>query len=194
VRPIQVIDAMTIGRTPLRRFAIGACIAATSGCGASHKNGGGESATAASPLLTVREQNTASDDLARYVSCMQKHGVHAEVLPGSRRGVRLSNPDSSRPDLSQSAIQAADRACHALLKPTQTEPSNRQEAEFRDKALAFAKCLRRHGIQVGDPVIKRVAGGFDLTLPPPPGQSSADLSAAWQQASAACSSSNPFLN
>jgi hypothetical protein len=100
-----------------------------------------------------------------YAKCMREHGISdfPDPQPGGGLGgaVRGSDLDPNNPQ-----FKAADEACKSLLP---SPPSNEdQEQEFADM-LAYAKCMREHGIaDFPDPkpgegiVIPAAAQGTDL--------------------------------
>ena len=70
-----------------------------------------------------------------------------------------NGPQRIRVTGSPQAMQKAEEACHSLREAADAarpDLTPEQESEMRDQALAFARCLRGHGIDVPDP---EVSGG-----------------------------------
>src|SRR4051794_38229492 len=83
----------------------------------------------------------------RFAACMSKHsGNRVQVMPPPSYGVRIvgaSNPNTTATQ--QAAFEARTRAanavCHHYLAAIQkSSTSSKDEARFRDQALAFARC------------------------------------------------------
>jgi hypothetical protein len=180
---------LSMARERRAHLAVLALVAAfAAGCGSSHS-----SSTPGGAISTSQDRTTAQDRFTAYAACLRTHGIpNVQVLPGPQSGIRITAPQGETPP-SRSLIDAADRACHKILKPQEHETDAAEEARFRDGMLAFARCLRRHGIDVADPTIRRVAGGFDVSFPPLPGGQQLQSSPRWAAASAACNHLNPLL-
>ena len=131
----------------------------------------------------------------RFVACMSTGGLRVTLMPPPLYGVRIGGLPRNATAAQQAAFEAKIRAtnatCHRYLAPIQKSSTSPQdEARFRDQALAFARCMRRHGVNVGDPIVHKVAGGFDLSFPPTPGVTVGGRR--WQAASTACRAFNPI--
>jgi hypothetical protein len=76
----------------------------------------------------------------KFVDCMQKHGVQAQLAKGGA-GVSISGVSPGSPQLT-----AAQAACRKLLPGGGPKPlSPAQEAQERQELLVIAKCMRAHG-------------------------------------------------
>jgi hypothetical protein len=80
-------------------------------------------------------------------ACMRKNGVDMPdpQFSGGRvtQKMRKTNPDT---------LRAAEKACAKLqAKIKAPEMSDAQRAEFKQEALANARCMRSHGIDFPDP-------------------------------------------
>jgi hypothetical protein len=172
-------------------------------CGAGVATSSPRAARATNPPIVTAP--TTVDPLRawqRFAACMSTHtGVHVVVMPPPHYGVRIFLPARANRTPATPAEQAAfetrtraaNATCHHFLQAIQkTSTSSQDEAKFRDQALAFARCMRRHGVNVGDPIIKKVVGGFDLSWPPAPGVSLGGPR--WETAAKACRSLNPIMN
>jgi hypothetical protein len=135
--------------------------------------------------------NQMEDAALKYARCMRENGVDMPDPKPGQRGIRLSQPEG----VSQSTMRKADRACRKYLEAVKPpEMSEAQQKEFREGALANARCMREHGIDFPDPTfgangeasihIRRGSGidpesakfkaaekACESTLPKPPGGS-----------------------
>jgi hypothetical protein len=108
------------------------------GCGAE------DAATAGSQ---DREQQ-AEDAMLAYTKCMREHGVDMPDPAPGERGVRMVAPEGVSPE----ELREAEKACRKHLdeiKPP--ELSEEQQEELEERALAFSRCMREHGVDMPDP-------------------------------------------
>jgi hypothetical protein len=124
-----------------RLLAVVALPLLAAGCGSS----GGTPQVAS---LTTGSSTTTSTkpivprggSFVRFVTCMQQHGVQAQLGPGGR-GVSISGSPNGP------SIDGAQTACKKYLPgggPPALTPA--QVAERAKAMLAFAKCMRKHGV------------------------------------------------
>ncbi|MEQ1788199.1 MAG: hypothetical protein ABL966_14185, partial [Acidimicrobiales bacterium] len=113
------------------------------------------------------------DAMLEFSECMRENGVDLPD-PGSGDSGRViaGGPDSgSRID--QEAFQEANEACGSLLEDAfgdRPQLSPEEEAEMQDNALAFAECMREHGIDMPDPTFgEGPGGGFSISVGGPGG-------------------------
>jgi hypothetical protein len=106
----------------------------------------------------------ASADPNAYSACMRNHGVGNFPDPDSNNVMKMEGVDRNSP-----TFQAAARACRSLA-PTPAPPA--QQAQEQAQMLAFAKCMRTHGVPTfPDPQIEngvvhmQVAGQIDPNSP-----------------------------
>jgi hypothetical protein len=161
---------------------IAALGALAAGCG-----GGGRSPGVASlgPATTgssnaarssgSRSGSGGPSSFVRFATCMQQHGIQAQLAPGGN-GVSISGGDAGSPQL-----RTAQQACQKFLPGGGPKPPSPAQAARQLKALlALAACMRTHGYPgFPDPGSQ---GGFDLG-----GASGIDPnSSQFQQAMSAC--------
>jgi hypothetical protein len=106
---------------------------------------------------TVAEKKVDPEDAAlEFARCMRENGVDIpdpEIRDGgsSGPGVMIGGPSDN---VSPEKFEAADKACRHLMEDAFGEfepPSPEEQAKMRDEMLAFAKCMREHGIDMPDP-------------------------------------------
>jgi hypothetical protein len=82
----------------------------------------------------------ASADPNAYSACMRNHGVGNFPDPDSGGALKTQGIDTNSP-----TFQAAARACKSLA-PTPTPAPPAEQAQLQAQLLAFAKCMRSHGV------------------------------------------------
>jgi hypothetical protein len=102
---------------------------------------GGSSAAKVPQADTTTGSNlSAADDPNAYSKCMRSHGVGNFPDPDSGGALKTQGIDTNSP-----TFQAAARACKSLA-PTPTPAPPAQQAQLQAQLLAFAKCMRSHGV------------------------------------------------
>jgi hypothetical protein len=119
----------------------------------------------ASPAAQPGASQTPTDPreaMLAFVQCLRDHGVDMPdpqftadggmvVQSGDASGPKPGTGPTTKGGPGDPKVQAAQEACHALLPAGAGAPDPAQQAEEQDKALAFAKCMRDHGIDMPDP-------------------------------------------
>ena len=119
---------------PIHLVAGVACLAVAS-CG-----GGDGQASAGSAQREFQEA------ALEHAECMRRKGIEIpDPKPG--QGLVLDGGDVD-PERLERAQQECDREVGRLPLP---ELSAEDQREFRDAALAHARCMRRHGVDMPDP-------------------------------------------
>ena len=92
-----------------------------------------------------------------YARCMREHGVD---MPDPVNGELELKSDRRN----QKKVDEAHEACGSILEDAAPQLSEEQEAELREAALDYAKCMREHGIDMPDPTF-REGGGVLMRMP-----------------------------
>ena len=129
-------------------LALAACGGSPDGDRVASLTGGGATGTTNGAAKTAdKDPQQAALDFAK---CMREHGIDMpdpQVDDQGRVRVRVGGPDGGRPDPKK--LEAAQQACGNLLGggdgDRQTDPAE------RDAMVAFARCMREHGIDMPDP-------------------------------------------
>jgi hypothetical protein len=99
---------------------------------------GGDDPSADSPTASQLR-----DAQLQFARCMREHGIDMPDPQPGQRGLRMSVPKGTSPD----KVDAAQKACQTYMdKVKPPEMSDAEKKEFRDAALANARCMREHGI------------------------------------------------
>jgi hypothetical protein len=129
-----------------------ALVLAVAACGGGDKGDGVASLGGAGSATSTTSANAGEDvDSAQaarnYSRCMRQHGID---IPDPRidadGGLDMEVPRSVNRD--NPKFKAADQACGRYLPPQGYAPPNPQQ---RQQALAFARCMRQHGVNMPDP-------------------------------------------
>jgi hypothetical protein len=150
-------------RGPLLLMGLLAVLLLTvAGCGGGDR-GGGVASLGGSATPTTNASGSEGDDLSQalvFTRCMRQHGYDMPdpQIEGNNVGLQLPNYEGQRAPKFQAAWQACRR-----YAPNGGQPE-RPSAEDRQQALAFARCMRQHGIDLPDPRI--TADDVDQQGPP----------------------------
>jgi hypothetical protein len=123
---------------PLAAALLAACALAVAACGGEDPAGG------ASP--SADRESEARDAMLNYARCMREHGVDVPdpTFDGGRSLQRGPDPEDTKSGKFREAEQACKKYTDAIEPP---ELSAEQQQEFREAALANARCMREHGIE-----------------------------------------------
>ena len=130
-------------------LALAACGGSPDGDRVASLSGGGATGTTNGTAKTAKDPQQAALDFAK---CMREHGINMpdpQVDDQGRVRVRVGGPGGgARPDPKK--LDEAQKACGGLMGgggdgPGQIDP------EERDAMVAFARCMREHGIDMPDP-------------------------------------------
>lgn len=107
-----------------------------SGCG-----GSSEAASGGSSSSEAR-----NDAQVKFARCMREHGVDVgDPTPGQAGIVIRARPGDEQ------KLEKAQKACQKLVPGAFKEPTPEEQEKFKDAALAFARCMRAHGVDMPDP-------------------------------------------
>ena len=102
--------------------------------------------TAGEPAADREQANR--DAMLAYAKCMREHGLDMPDPEPGQRGIRLMAPEGATPE----ELEKAEGACRKHLEDIEPpELSEEQRKEFQEAALAHARCMREHGIDMPDP-------------------------------------------
>ena len=104
------------------------CALALAACGGGSSAGGGEGASAEEAGL-------------EFTECLRAHGVEVEDPKPGQQNIEIGEGTDPK----------ALAACNGKLGSAGQELSSGEEEEFREGALALARCFREQGIEMGDP-------------------------------------------
>jgi hypothetical protein len=113
-------------------------------------------------------ESEARDAALEFAQCMREHGVDMPdpSSSGGRQTFRVGPGDATSPE----ELEEAQEACQKYMdKVEPPEMSEERQEEFRESALAHARCMREHGIEnFPDPTFDE-NGGARLKLDPSTG-------------------------
>jgi hypothetical protein len=142
---------MATYRLTLLTLPLAAATIAIGACG-----GGDPEATAG----TGDQQAKFREAALKFTRCMREHGVDMpDPKPGEGGRITMGGPGTGPED--ENKMDAAQKACQKILESVRPpELTAEQEQKFKDQALAFARCMREHGINMPDPQFE---GGGRIT-------------------------------
>lgn len=133
---------------------LGVALALTAtACGGGEDNDGVASLTPTTGQTTTEDQGSNDDGSSEqdreqaaldFARCMRKQGIDFPDPVNGRFNLRIPRGD-------QRKLERAQRACRDILEDAAPPMSEEQEAELREAALEFAKCMREHGVDMPDP-------------------------------------------
>jgi hypothetical protein len=132
-------------RTPLITAAVLATLALAA-CGSSSND----------PNNTESARDKAFDGAVKFSRCMRDHGVD---FPDPQRegngGIRIGGPGKGKGlgiNPSDPKFQAAQKTCQKYLEAGGGPPQDpATQAKVRDALVAYAGCMRAHGVDMPDP-------------------------------------------
>jgi hypothetical protein len=101
---------------------------------------------------TNSDRQAARDAELRFAQCMREHGVDMpDPRTGGRQVFRVGPNEETTPE----EMEEAQRACRKYQQQIRPpELSEEEREEFREAALAHARCMRENGIEnFPDPTI-----------------------------------------
>jgi hypothetical protein len=125
---------------PLAAALLAACALAVAACGGEDPAGSANSA--------ADRESEAREAQLKYARCMREHGVDMpDPVFQSGGGVTQTGP-ADEDDMKRPKFREAEQACKKYLEAIEApELSEEESEEFREAALANARCMREHGIE-----------------------------------------------
>jgi hypothetical protein len=112
--------------------ALALCVVGLVACGGGGSgSGGGESGSAEEAGL-------------EFTECLRAHGVEVEDPKPGQKNIEVGGKGDP-------VTKKALAACNGKLGTAGQETSAEEAEEFREGALAIARCMRENGIDMGDP-------------------------------------------
>jgi len=138
----------------------------------------------ASPGAGANASQDPQDAMLAYAKCMRDNGVDfPDPQPISGSG---GSPQLVPIDIGSPVFEKAEKACASKLPAFgQSDPAANQQ--FQDQMLAYAKCMRDHGIDFPDPKFDSSGGGSAVQI----GGNVDPNAPAFQEAQKACGSNLP---
>ena len=157
---------------------IALCALVFAACGAASDSGG--------------DDEKAEFEQARlaFAECMREQGVDMPDPQPGQAGIKIGGPDSDF-DPGQPGVEEAMAACEDEMPELPADAvSPEQQEEFRDQALAFAQCMRDHGIDMPDPQFE---GSGKVRMTMQKGSGPGPDSPLFEQAQEACQGEMPKM-
>ena len=163
----------TGGAIAVIAFAVllGACGGGSSGDRVA--SAGGKSASQSSKTNKRKPTKAQKEEAGRkFAQCMREHGIDVPDPQFDQGGgpVVFNGPanggDQGQPPPDQQKFEQANKDCQHFIKDVVNgsgrKPDPAEQKKMQEQALAFAKCMREHGVNMPDP--KFQDGGVQITL------------------------------
>jgi hypothetical protein len=115
---------------------------------------------------SASDGDTNEERALKFTRCMREHGIDMPDPVTKANGERTFRVNASGgpgrgngPDPAR--MEAADKACRKYAPNGGKPPSAAEQQEMRDRALAFSKCMRDHGVDFPDP---KFSGNGGVTI------------------------------
>jgi hypothetical protein len=112
--------------------AVALCVVGLVACG-----GGGSGSSGG-------EGASAEEAGLEFTECLRAHGVEVEDPKPGQKNIEVGEEGDP-------GTKKALAACNGKLGTAGQELSSEEDEEFREGALAIARCMRENGIDMGDP-------------------------------------------
>jgi hypothetical protein len=98
--------------------------------------------------------SSPQDAMLKFARCMRQHGINFPDPTGSGPvSIHITN---------QQAFDSAQTACERYRAAGEKSISPAQRAQFQDRALQFARCMRAHGVNLPDPQTTGNGGAISI--------------------------------
>jgi hypothetical protein len=155
-----------------------AALTTMAACGSAGAKGAAQVASVASDATTTTTAaaggNTSEADAQQamldFAACMREHGVDMPdpQFNGDGNGTfTVGGPGIGGTDVDKAKLDEAQKTCQPFLDKVRSNmppPDPAKMEEEKQKLLAFAQCMRDHGIDFPDPQINTDGGGLQVQL------------------------------
>jgi hypothetical protein len=85
----------------------------------------------------------------QFARCMRDHDIDVpDPSPDGSPDFRVGGDSGISPE----EFERASQACERYRRSSTRQPTEEEQQEFREMALAHSRCMREHGIEASDPV------------------------------------------
>lgn len=131
--------------------AIGLCAIGLLACGGGGSDSGGSGVAEAGG----GDDAALEEGRLEMAECLREHGVDVPDPVAGEKGLMLQKDGKGAAgggvNLDDPATEEALEACEDEVDFKPPEMSAEQEEEMKDNMLAFAQCMREHGVDMPDP-------------------------------------------
>jgi hypothetical protein len=94
-------------------------------------------------------EDTARQAELRFARCMREEGIEMpDPSADGSRDFRVGGDSGISPE----EFERASRACEKYRRGSSRPPTEEEQQEFREMALAHSRCMREHGVEMSDPI------------------------------------------
>ncbi|WP_205696505.1 hypothetical protein [Conexibacter sp. SYSU D00693] len=117
--------------------------------------GCGDDADGGSAATTT---TSAEDRQLAFTRCLREHGIDVRDPSSSGGGPTRIRMRAGKGGQTPRSLDRAMTTCREKTGGGPPELTPEQREEFQDQALAFARCMRQHGVDVPDPQVAGEGG------------------------------------
>ena len=115
---------------------------------------------AASGSNTGEQDDKVREAQVKFAECMREQGIDMpDPQAGGKQTFKVGGDSGIEPE----EFEEASKACEKYRKDIRPQLSEEEQAEFKEKALEHARCMREHGIDFPDPTFS-AEGGAQIRL------------------------------
>jgi len=111
------------------------------------------------------DDDKAREAQVKFAECMRENGVDMPDPKSDGRSLFRVGGDSG---VSPEEFEEASKACEQYREDIRPNLSEEEQAEFKERALEHARCMREHGIDFPDPTFS-ADGGAEVRIGGPGG-------------------------
>jgi hypothetical protein len=100
-------------------------------------------------------QEEREEAMLEFAQCMREHGIDMPDPVNGRFQFRDERGD-------QEKMEEAQEACADILEDVAPPLDEEEQAELQEALLAFARCMREHGIDMPDPQFEQGGGALQM--------------------------------
>jgi len=179
-RPPRALRAPRALLAPLALLALAACGSPSNGPDVASAASSDASAT---PGASAASKPSSQGDVTKFAECMKKYGVDVTVNNDGNGGVGIRVKGGKPGDAG--AMDKAQQECRQFAPGDAAGGDGKPMPKAdQDKFLAFARCMREHGVPMQDPTFE--GGGVRLRIDDKAGKGPTPDDATVQAAQKAC--------
>lgn len=159
---------MILSPRPILALAVLAAVLAACSSGGARPSGVAtldDPASSASPDGSAAPSASISpqDAMLAFAKCMREHGVDMpDPVVSADGGMTVSIGAEGGKPIDKTTMEAANEACKDLMPGPMGGGPSQMTPEQQDAMLAFAKCMRDHGVNMPDPDFTSGGGAIQI--------------------------------
>ncbi|HKA03819.1 MAG TPA: hypothetical protein VKD67_05800, partial [Acidimicrobiales bacterium] len=147
---------------------LGACGGGSSPSAQVASLAGGQNGTSTTTTSAPPSEADTQQAMLDFAKCMREHGIDMPDPTFDENGGASFSAGSNGSPADQAKLDDAQKACQSYLDKVKSNAPPMDPAkveEEKQKQLAFAQCMRDHGIDFPDPQVSSNGGGIEVQQP-----------------------------